>query len=385
VERCIHDLAGFLARRGHTVTVITSTPARPRTAYEGDVEVIYVRQPNHPLIYQYAVWLRPVDFAIIATRLMAKMRPDVSYLWSYSGIMWAPLIRKSLAIPYFFHMMMRDHAFPGRLGQALFARLLKGADQVAALTRGGALAVEKEFKVSCEVLPPPVDLDIFQPSAPRDLSRPVVLFPADLVDPRKGGTLLLSAWSRVHQNCPEARLVLAGPFGLAGWFMYDFANTMLARFHLVDDPSARAAIELRGPGPVEALPAWYSQAAVTVLPSFDEAFGMVLTESLACGTPVVGSSHGGPGEIISDGVGATVDLRNYDDVTGTERADQLADAILHCIDLSRRAGTQTRCREWASQWDLKRIGLKAERLLTQIASAQVQGSKPAREEMVAIR
>ena len=50
VERCIHDLAGYLAGRGHEVSIITSTPARPRTAYQGDVEAIYVRQPNHPLI-----------------------------------------------------------------------------------------------------------------------------------------------------------------------------------------------------------------------------------------------------------------------------------------------------------------------------------------------
>jgi glycosyltransferase involved in cell wall biosynthesis len=259
---------------------------------------------------------------------------------------------------------------------------VKAADTVAALTEGGARGVEAEFGVSCEVLPPPVDMTMFRPCADRDLSHPIVFYPADLADPRKGGMLLLCAWQRVHRKCPEARLVLGGPFGLAGWFMYDFRNTMLARFDLVGDAAARSAIELRGPGGIADLPRWYSEAAVTVLPSVDEAFGMVLTESLACGTPVVASAHGGPSEIVADpAVGATVNLRTYSDLRGGAKAAELADAILYGIELSRRSETADRCRQWARRWDLTQIGGKAERLLAAIARSGGQLA-PAEEEMV---
>lgn len=45
-----------------------------------------------------------------------------------------------------------------------------------------------------------------------------------------------------------------------------------------------------------------SSAAVTVVPSRDEAFGLVNIESLAAGTPVIASAVGGIPEIIRDGV-----------------------------------------------------------------------------------
>lgn len=45
----------------------------------------------------------------------------------------------------------------------------------------------------------------------------------------------------------------------------------------------------------------YNNAAVTVLPSLEEGLGLVLVESLACGTPVIGSRLGGIQDIIDEG------------------------------------------------------------------------------------
>jgi len=214
-------------------------------------------------------------------------------------------------------------------------------------------------------------MDTFRPSAPRDTSRPVVLFAADLTDPRKGGSLLLRAWSRVYRRCPRARLALAGSLGLAGWMQDQNGETMLSRLDQVEDPAARAAIEIRGPGALAALPTWYSQASVTVLPSVDEAFGMVLTESLACGTPVVASAHHGPGEILAGpGIGAAVDLRDASDLVSARRADELADAILQAIELSAAPATAARCRDWAAQWSLDRIGAQLERTFEAVVAGE---------------
>ena len=363
IERCTHDLATFLAERGHEVHVITSTPGRPRTEWDGKVKVSYVRQLNHPLLFKYAALFRLNVFALDACRVMKKERPDVAHLWAFSGIRMAPIWSRAFHVPYVFQMSVY---WPRGLGGQWFPEI-RGARQAIALNSHMADAVEDEFKMPCTVMPPPVDMRTFRPCADRDLHNPIVLYPADLADPRKGGTLLLRAWNRVYRECPAARLVLAGSLGVAGWLQDQAGQSMLSNLDLVTDPRARAAIELRGPGGANSLPALYSKACVTVLPSVDEAFGMVVTESLACGTPVVASAYGGPGEILTQpGVGVTVDLRTPSDLTSGKRADELADAILRAMELSREKATAARCRDWASQWGLDRIGLEEEHLLQDV-------------------
>lgn len=49
------------------------------------------------------------------------------------------------------------------------------------------------------------------------------------------------------------------------------------------------------------LPRVYTAASVTVLPSFSESFGYTVAESLACGTPAIGSRVGMVPEMIEDG------------------------------------------------------------------------------------
>lgn len=345
---------------------MTSTPGRPRTAYEDGVKITYLRQLSHPLIYQYAPLIRLTDFSISATKVLIQDRADVAHLWTYSGITWAPILRRTIDLPYLLHFMMWKHEWPWRVDRHLFNQYVRRADRLVALTRGGADQVTQDYGAPCGVLPPPVDMGFFKPVAPRS-QRPIVLFPADLADERKGGTLLLRAWNKVFEHRPDALLVLAGPFGLAGFHQGHFLQTMLGKFSLVKNPAARAAIEIRGVGDVADLPLWYSEASVTVLPSFDEAFGIVLTESLACGTPVVASSQGGPGEIVAnDRIGATVSLKSQWDLQSMNAAEELADALLYAIELAGKPSTSTECREWASQWSLDRVGPMEEEVLEQI-------------------
>jgi glycosyltransferase involved in cell wall biosynthesis len=255
----------------------------------------------------------------------------------------------------------------------MFKQLMREANKVAALTPGGASEASQAYGVPVDVLPPPVDMERFKPVAMKDLKHPKVLFTGDLGDPRKGGGLLLRAWDEIHRRCPEARLVLAGPFGLVG-FDFGFDVYTLQRLNLVRSPSARAAIDIPGPGALADLPTTYAQAAVTVLPSVEEAFGMVVTESLSCGTPVVCSSYGGPGEIVADpGVGVTVPLQTYFDLMSDGSARQLADAVVEGIELARQPNSADRCRAWVEPWGLEKVGARLEGMLEEMASSGRRG------------
>src|SRR5204863_4175581 len=50
------------------------------------------------------------------------------------------------------------------------------------------------------------------------------------------------------------------------------------------------------------LPAWYRAAAVSVIPSLEEGFGIPAAESMGCGVPVVASDAGGLPEVVENGV-----------------------------------------------------------------------------------
>jgi glycosyltransferase involved in cell wall biosynthesis len=280
------------------------------------------------------------------------------------------VIRRWLDIPYVFQVGLRGARLPkgrtGRRWQRMGNIDIRKANRVVALTPGGAAEVQDEFGVACGVLPPPVNMAVFRPVSSR-ARRPQVLFTSDLSDPLKGGRLLLRAWNSIHEGCPDAVLVLAGPYGVAGYNQLPIGAVGTAIQELVA-PAARDSVELRGPGSLESLPDWYSQASVTVLPSLGEAFGMVLTESLACGTPVVASSGEGPGEIVTDpAIGRTVDIKAEEDFESAECADDLSRAVLSAIELAHLSGTAERCREWASRWSLEKVGLDEERLLLEVA------------------
>lgn len=57
------------------------------------------------------------------------------------------------------------------------------------------------------------------------------------------------------------------------------------------------------------LPIYYSAADLTIVPSIhDEGFGRVILESLACGTPVVGSNRGAIPEAMDESVGSLIEI-----------------------------------------------------------------------------
>src|SRR5204863_4596648 len=95
------------------------------------------------------------------------------------------------------------------------------------------------------------------------------------------------------------------------------------------------------------LPALYRAAWVSALPSTGEAFGLVLVEALACGTPVVGADREAIPEVLGadDGVGR---LFAGDDPRAVARA------LLDALDLAADPATAARCRSRAEAFSVDR-------------------------------
>lgn len=67
-----------------------------------------------------------------------------------------------------------------------------------------------------------------------------------------------------------------------------------------------ATVTFLGPVTPDLMPSIYRRSSVFVLPSLSEGFGLVVTEAMAAGLPVIVSDHTGAGEVVTDGVNGFV-------------------------------------------------------------------------------
>jgi phosphatidylinositol alpha-mannosyltransferase len=104
----------------------------------------------------------------------------------------------------------------------------------------------------------------------------------------------------------------------------------------------------------------YGRATVTVLPSIGEAFGMSLVESLACGTPVVGSQDGGAPDFVRPDAGVLFDpgsLRHE-----PTNVDGLTEAIHAAVRLYGNPRLAHTCRESIRHLGWDTLGPRLEKL-----------------------
>jgi D-inositol-3-phosphate glycosyltransferase len=178
------------------------------------------------------------------------------------------------------------------------------ADRLVASTRAEAHELVAHYQADptrVDVVPPGVDLDMF---APGPADRAALGIPPDgrvvlyvgRVQPLKAPDLLLRAVARIRATDPQLRLhvvVLGGPSGACP----DEWLPDLARALGIGD-----AVRFVAPVGRSTLAAYYRAADVTVVPSYNESFGLVALESQACGTPVVAAAVGGLTTAVADRV-----------------------------------------------------------------------------------
>lgn len=344
-ERYLADLAWYLTEAGHVVTVITGTTG-PTSESPGMLRLSHLRSAR----LARRGYGEAETFGLRALpALLRRRRFDVVHAFTPTAAIAARLAGHRTLYTVLGHPAPALVAALPKESRML-GRAVRLASMVAALSDASAAATHASFGRRAEVLPPGVIIDRFPlVNAPRN-GPPRILFPAFASNPEKGLGTLAQAMAIVLEREADARLVLAGP-GDAGW--------AFERMGAAGD-AVRRATDVAGVGDVEELPARYGAASVTALPSTNEAFGLILVESLACGTPAVCSTDGGPAEIVDrPEVGRTAPFGD---------PGALADALAGAISLARDPATPGRCRAHSLRWGWnERVGPLHEEIYARLA------------------
>jgi phosphatidylinositol alpha-mannosyltransferase len=232
-----------------------------------------------------------------------------------------PLVFSFHGIPERGYLVQRRYRL--EMMQATVAR----AAEVTVLSDIAAEAFERYLLRKPVVLPGGVVTGDFAVDPSRS-DEPTLVSAASLGDPRKRGELLLAAFVALRERVKTARLRLvrtADPF---------MGPTL---------PSLPDGAEWVDANETPDLAREYATAHASVLPSVGEAFGLVVLESLAAGTPAVAVRDGASAELLEEGV--TGELFAADEEAA------LADAMERALGLGDSSETVAACRAAAQDFD----------------------------------
>ena len=354
-ERLLHDLAAHHAAAGHEVTIVTTTPAAPGADPPGVARQVIPRRPwawgrmlhfHHGFAWDLPQALREGGFDVVHT---LNHHDAAAAAWARRGGARFRLVHQCTGIPR--ARIWRRLPLEG----LVFRAAVRGADAVVVISRCAEAFLAKDYGRQAVLLPAPVATGDFAriPKPAPDAQRPRLLFTGDAAEPRKGAALLVRAFVRLRATHPDLALTFAGPTPPA---------TAAALRAMAGD--AAAALEVI-PAKAADLPSLYAEASVTVNPAVWEAFGMVLVESLAAGTPVVGCDHAGTRDIVTNpAVGrlfAPGPIRGHAPTDDTA----LAEALDGALRLSRVRTTALDCRAHAEAFSWTSLGAGYSAVLTE--------------------
>ncbi|HRW17721.1 MAG TPA: D-inositol-3-phosphate glycosyltransferase [Dermatophilaceae bacterium] len=371
----VSEVARELARTGREVEILTraTTGALPPTVeLTPGVTVRHITAGPYEGLSKHDLPGQLCAFAAGVMRIGAA-RPEGwfdlvhSHYWLSGQVGWLAADRWQVPLVHTMHTMARvknaalaagdSPEPPGReIGEA---QVVEAADMLTANTVDEAEQLTRLYAADparVRVVPPGVDLSVFTPGD-RLAARALVGLPTDArvllfvgrIQPLKAPDLLVRAARALLDRHPEWRhgpgqlvvAIVGGPSGSGLEHPESLAE-------LTAELGLQTQVRFVKPVARELLAQWYRAADLVAVPSYNESFGLVAVEALACGTPVVAARVGGlPTAVGAAGVlVASHELADWADalegvlLDDDRRARLSRKAVAHAADFGWEATAQ---------------------------------------------
>ena len=176
------------------------------------------------------------------------------------------------------------------------------------------------------VVPPGVDLTMFQPSERDEARRTIGYGPGRIVlfvgrlERLKGVEIAIRALALLRDRShDDVRLLILGEDSRDG----DESEKERLK-NVASKVGVRDRVDFLGSVAHHELPFFYSSADVCVMPSYSESFGLVALEAQACGRPVVGADVAGLRSVVRDEVSGYL-VEGHDPAAYADRIGRLLD------------------------------------------------------------
>ncbi len=308
VETHLRDLVNILLKKGWEVAVVAYKPLTTKASskiYERSKQLTIFRIPWFAGLFYRLVPCPTLEFIyllpglfLITPMVIILSNPDAIHahglVAGFVGVFWGKVFKKRVVIST--HSI---YSFPPKGFYRRFVNFIfQNADYCLGLSRQAVLEIQSLGidKDKVRTFTYWIDLEKFKdiPNAKDKLGwngKFVVLFVGRLVY-EKGVKELLDSVGMWDKNI-ELKIIGSGPL--------EGEVKKATREH--------ANIEyIKGIDSSE-LPIYYNGSDVLIVPSVsEEGFGRVILESLACGTPVIGSNRGAISEAMDETVGKIIEI-----------------------------------------------------------------------------
>jgi len=361
-NRVAYELAVYLASRGNEVHFITTKPGRVRRdRVKGNLVIKSYPLIDNPILTHFKVeyWQ---TFGLTCLGALLREDYDIVHTSLTMDAFAASMNRSFRGTPFVPILIQSDPLYKdARRAKRLFQQVVGTASRLVTISDYVNGLLKRDFGVEGVMIPCPVDTSKFYYTGKKNDDARRILCTAAITMERKRVPLLVKAFENLIEQVPDAILQLAG----------ETTPAVTKNLLLTVNAKTRKSIEIVDITSDAVLSEFYRNAAITVLPSLNEAFGMVTTESLASGTPVVGTRSGGTAEILDDPrVGVLFEP--------TDGPEELCRALIKGIELSRDPETAGRCSEHAQRYSWNTLGPKYEELDMEVLNES--GRRPRRRK-----